>query len=86
MARRRAAEPDTAAMYPRLHPITPSQAATNGALEIFVEGFRLEKVPQMLIGLSVLGSATTAQVHEAMAVVQARRGVSRAEIEAMLAA
>ncbi|MBL9213130.1 MAG: hypothetical protein JNL92_21895 [Opitutaceae bacterium] len=73
-------------MYPKLHPITPSQAATNGALDIFVEGFRLERVPQMLIGLSVLGSATAAQVHAAMTVVQASRGVSRAEIEAMLAA
>lgn len=73
-------------MYPRLHPITPSQAATNGALDIFVEGIRAEKIPQMLIGLSVLGSATVAQVHAAMAVVQASRGVTRTEIEAMLAA
>ncbi len=73
-------------MYPKFHPIVPSQAATNGALDIFVEGFRLEKVPQMLIGLSVLGSATAAQVHAAMTVVQASRGVSQAEIQAMLAA
>jgi hypothetical protein len=73
-------------MYPKLHPIVPSQAATNGALDIFVAGFRAEKIPQMLIGLSVLGSATAAQVHAAMAVVQASRGVSQAEIAAMLAA
>jgi hypothetical protein len=73
-------------MYPKFHPIVPSQAATNGALDIFVEGFRLEKVPQMLIGLSVLGSATAAQVQPAMKVVQASRGVSQAEIQAMLAA
>lgn len=72
-------------MYPKFHPIVPSQAATNGALDIFVEGFRLEKVPQMLIGLSVLGSATAAQVQAAMKVVQASRGVSQAEIQAMLA-
>jgi hypothetical protein len=38
-------------MYPKLHPIVPSQAATNGALDIFVAGFRAEKIPQMLIGL-----------------------------------
>ncbi len=72
-------------MIHREYPITPSQQATNGALDIFVEGCRKDNVPQMLFGLSVLRSATEAQVHAAMPIVQASQRVSVAEIEAMFA-
>lgn len=73
-------------MYHREYHLTPSQAGVNGALDIFVEGHRKHDIPQMLIGLSVLRSATEAQVLAAMPVVEAKQRVSRAEIEAMLAA
>ena len=72
-------------MIYREHPITPTQQAANGALDIFVEGFRKDSATQMLFGLSVLRSATEAQVHAAMLVVQASQRVTRAEIDAMLA-
>lgn len=72
-------------MHRREHPITPSQQAANGALAIFVAGHRLADVKQMLIGLSVLRSATEAQVRAAMLVEHAASGASPAEIEAMLA-
>ena len=71
-------------MYHREYPITPSQQATNGAFDIFVEGCRKDNVPQQLFGLSVLRSATEAQVHAAMPFVQTSQQVSLAEIEAML--
>ena len=73
-------------MYHREYPITPSQQAANGALDIFVEGFRKGDVRQMLFGLSVLRSATEVQVHAAMPVVQVSQRVTRAEILAMLTA
>ncbi len=72
-------------MYHREYPIIPSQQATNGALDIFVEGCRKEDVRQQLFGLSVLRSATEAQVHAAMPFVQATQQVTQAEIAAMLA-
>lgn len=73
-------------MYHREYPLTPSQAGANGALDIFVEGHRKDDVRQQLIGLSVLRSATVAQVQAAMSFVEASGRASRAEIEAMLAA
>jgi len=72
-------------MYHRLHPISPTQQATNGALDIFVAGFRQENVRDMLIGLSVLSNATEAQVHEAMAFVQTSQQVTPDQIQSMLA-
>lgn len=72
-------------MYHREYPITPSQEAINGALDIFVEGCRKEDVRQQLFGLSVLRSATEAQVRAAMPFAQARQGTTLAEIEGMLA-
>ena len=72
-------------MYHREYPITPSQQATNGALDIFVEGCRKADVRQQLFGLSVLRSATDAQFHAAMPLVQASQRVTQAEIMAMLA-
>jgi hypothetical protein len=71
-------------MYHREHPITPSQQATNGALDLFVAGCRTNNVRQQLIGLSVLQSATEAQVQAAMPFAQAAQHVTRDEIAAML--
>lgn len=71
-------------MYHRENPITPTQQATNGALDMFVEGCRKDNVPQMLFGLSVLRNATEAQVHAAMPFVQVSQRVTLAEIETML--
>jgi hypothetical protein len=71
-------------MYHREYPITPSQQATNGALSIFVEGCQKDNVRQQLFGLSVLQSATEAQVHAAMPFAQTARRVTLAEIQAML--
>ena len=73
-------------MIHREYPLTPSQPGVNGALDIFVEGHRKHDIRQMLVGLSVLRSATEAQVLAAMPFVEASQRVSRAEIEAMLAA
>ena len=67
-------------MYHREYPTTPSQQATNGALDIFVEGCRKDDVRQQLFGLSVLRSATEAQIHAAMPFVQASQDVTEAEI------
>ena len=72
-------------MYHREYPITPSQQATNGALSIFVEGCQKDDVRQQLFGLSVLRSATEAQVLAAMPSAQATHRVKLAEIHAMLA-
>ena len=72
-------------MYHREYSITPSQEATNGALSIFVEGCQKDDARQQLFGLSVLRSATEAQVHAAMPFVEAGQRVTRAEIHAMLA-
>lgn len=72
-------------MHHREFSITPSQQATNGALSIFVEGCRKDEVRQQLLGLSVLRSATEAQVHAAMPFAQASQRVTFAEIQAMLA-
>lgn len=72
-------------MYHREYTITPSQQAANGALSIFVEGCQKDNVRQQLFGLSVLRSATEAQVHSAMPFAQTSHGVTRAEIHAMLA-
>ena len=72
-------------MYHREYPISPSQEATNGALSIFVEGCQKDDVRQQLFGLSVLRSATDAQVHFAIPHAQKSHGVTLAEIHAMLA-
>jgi hypothetical protein len=72
-------------MYHREYPITPSQQATNGALSIFVEGCQKNDIRQQLFGLSVLRSATEAQVHAAMPSVQVSQHVTQAEIAAMFA-
>ena len=72
-------------MYHREYPITLTQQATNGALNIFVEGCREDNVRQQLFGLSILRSATEAQVHAAMPSVEASQRVTLAEIHAMLA-
>ena len=72
-------------MYHREYPITPSQQATNGALDIFVEGCRTDNVRQQLFGLMVLRSATEAQVNAAMPFVLASQGVTQPEVAAMFA-
>jgi hypothetical protein len=72
-------------MYHKEHVITPTQQATNGALDIFVEGCRKNDMRQQLFGLSVLRSATEAQVQAAMAVIQESRQIPVASIEALFA-
>ncbi len=72
-------------MQHREYSVPPTQQATDGALDIFVEGCRKDNVRQMLFGLSVLRNATEAQVHAAMPFVLANQQVTVAEIEAMLA-
>jgi hypothetical protein len=72
-------------MYHREYPITPTQHAATGGLDIFVEGCRKNDVRQQLIGLSVVRSATEAQVHAAMPFVQTSQRTTLAEIEALLA-
>jgi hypothetical protein len=72
-------------MYHHEFPITVSQRAADGALSLFVEGFRQGNVPQMLFGLKVLQSATAAQVEAAMPSVELSQRVTRAEISAMFA-
>jgi hypothetical protein len=69
-------------MYHRTFPITPSQHATNGSMDIFLDGCRKGDVSQQLFGLSVLQSATEQQVQSAMLYAE-KDGVPRAEIEAM---
>ena len=70
-------------MYNRTYPITPGQQATDGAMSIFVEGCQKDDIRQQLFGLSVLQSATAAQVIAAMPFAQAAHLVTRAEIHAM---
>jgi hypothetical protein len=65
--------------------ITPGQPATEGALDIYVEAQRTGHVGNMLIGLSVLSSATVAQIDLAIPVVAARHQVSPAAIAGLLA-
>jgi hypothetical protein len=72
-------------MYPRSQPITPSQEAANGALAIFVDGCRNDDIAQQLFGLTVLSSATEAQVSAAMSFVEVSRQTTVAEIQALLA-
>lgn len=71
-------------MQPRSHSTTPSQEAANGALAIFVAGCRQDDIPQQLFGLTVLSSATEAQVQAAMSFVDASRQATVAEIQALL--
>jgi hypothetical protein len=70
-------------MYHREYAITPTQAATNGAMDIFVEGCRKDDARGALFGLSVLRSATAEQLQAAISAVEISRQVPRAEIEAM---
>ncbi len=72
-------------MYHREIPITPSQQAVTGALSIFVGGCLKDDVRQQLFGLTVLSSATAAQVHAALPAVAIIRGVPPAEILALFA-
>lgn len=85
-SRPRGRPPRRTLMYHPEFPITPTQQAANGALGMFVDGHQGDDIPQMLVGLSVLQSATVDQVHIAMRLVQAGGGATVAEIEAMLAA
>ncbi len=66
--------------------ITPTQQATNGAMDIFVEGHLANNIPQMLFGLEVLRSATESQVQTAMRLEQAIRPLSLGQIQAMFSA
>jgi hypothetical protein len=70
-------------MYNHTQPITPTQQATNGAMSIFVEGCQKNDLRQQLFGLSVLQSATEAQVLAAMPFAQAIHRVTLAEVQAM---
>lgn len=72
-------------MYHNEYSITPSQQATNGALSIFVAGCQQNDVRMQLFGLSILSSATEAQVLAAMPFAQTSQRVTSAEIHAMLA-
>lgn len=72
-------------MNRRIIPITPTQQAANGALGMFVDGHRRGDIPQMLVGLSVLQSATAGQVSTAMRAEEAGGRATVAEIETMLA-
>jgi hypothetical protein len=72
-------------MYHREYPITPSQIAIQGALDIFVEGCRKNDMRQQLFGLSVLGSGSEAQVQAAKSSAVASQRVTSGEIEAMFA-
>lgn len=47
-------------------PFAPSSAAVVGALEIYLEGRHRDDVLRMLFGLSILRSATAAQVDAAL--------------------
>ncbi|PAW63158.1 MAG: hypothetical protein B9S34_14800 [Opitutia bacterium Tous-C1TDCM] len=73
-------------MRHKLHSITPGQAAVNGALDIFVEGHGRSDVKQMLVGLTVLASATADQISAAVPIVAAARRLGPAAVTAMLAA
>lgn len=70
--------------YRRVHPYIPSQPAAVGALEIYLDGWDLRNVRQMIFGLSVLRNATALQVDSAIATLQLRRGIGSADIHAML--
>jgi hypothetical protein len=72
-------------MYHHEYPITLRQEAANGALSIFVEGCEKGDVRQQLFGLSVLRSATEAQVHSAVRSVQVSQHTSEAGIMALFA-
>jgi hypothetical protein len=63
--------------------ISPTQQATNGALDIFVVGHQMGLVSQMLFGLEVLVSATESQVQTAIRFVHAMRRLPVVEIQAM---
>ncbi|HYP16431.1 MAG TPA: hypothetical protein VEQ65_04400 [Opitutus sp.] len=71
-------------MHHREYVIEPSQQATTGALDLFVEACRTGNLRQQLFALSVLGSATESQLDLAMPSVQATQQVTRADIAAML--
>jgi hypothetical protein len=70
-------------MHHREYPIEPSQQATLGALDLFVEGCRTGNTRQQLFGLSVLEEASEEQIESAMPAVQMSQRVTRAEIAAM---
>lgn len=72
-------------MYRLEHAIAPSQAAADGALDIFVEGCGKDDVRQMLVGLSVLRSATAGQVDTAIARLELRRHLPPGAVAALLA-
>ncbi|HVS52374.1 MAG TPA: hypothetical protein VHD62_08465 [Opitutaceae bacterium] len=72
-------------MYHREYFITPSQQAINGALDIFLDGCRRDDVRQQLFGLSILRSATEAQVQAAMSFAQLHQRATQAETAALFA-
>lgn len=72
-------------MYHRTYPITPSQQAVNGAFDTFVEGHRKGDPKQMLVGLTVVQSATEAQAKAALLYVQGRQHISADALAAILA-
>lgn len=72
-------------MYARSQPITPSQLAVNGALDLFVDGHRKDNTRQMLVGLAVLSSATEAQAQAAMLFVQKSQRLSTHALANILA-
>ncbi len=69
-----------------VHPIAPGQAAVNGALDIYIEARGRYDVKQMLVGLTVLASATAAQIAAAVPVVATARQLGPDAVAAMLAA
>jgi hypothetical protein len=77
--------PSPYSMYHREYPISPWQAAINGALCIYVEGGKKENARQMLFGLSVLRQATEEQIQAAIPHVQTSQRMSRGDIQDMLA-
>ena len=67
--------------------ITPTQQATNGAMDIFVAAHLANDITRMLIGLDVLKSATESQIQTAMRFEQSvRHQLSLPQIEAMFSA
>lgn len=68
-----------------LHAIVPGQSAVNGALDLYVEGHGRDDVKQMLVGLTVLASATAAQIAAAVPVVAAARRLGPDAVSALFA-
>jgi hypothetical protein len=74
------------ARFRRAGPYLPSQQAANGALDIFVQGYREQNPRLMLFGLSVLRSATAPQVAAATGEMERRGTAAAGEIAEMFSA